>query len=462
MLLFGTALSVPLLARKSVTVDCDGGDLSSDAGLIPLALSDQRLGLTAALAAAIHDARDPRRIDHTLHDLIRQRVYMMAQGYFDANDANALRDDPLLKLALGRTPAQEPLAGQSTLSRLENAVTRADVEGLARVLLAQFVARCGPAPQEVTLDLDPYADECHGSQQLSLFNGHYDTHCLLPLYLCGSIDGSRPYVIGALLRDGRSAAVKGARLLLKHVVRALRQRFPSLQILVRGDGAFGVPQMIRACRRLQVNFLFGKPQNAQLHAKSERQQLQAAVAYSVKKRSERILGEFEYRAQSWKQAERVIVKAEVTLGKTPKLNPRFVVTDLREEDGWTPQAVYGRYCERGDAPENRIKEFKNDLGADRLSCHAARANQFRLLLHVAAYMLIQTLQDGLTTTGLAGAQAGTIRVALLKVAARVIERCRGVRVQLPTSFPLQRVWRRLVAWLQCAPLRPPDIPWAVG
>lgn len=459
MVQFDTPCPVPLLAAKPVTVDFAGGDLSSDAGLIPLAMADRRLGLTEALAAAIADPRDPRRIDHTLLDLLRLRIFMIAQGYADANDANALRHDPLLKLVLGRTPTAAPLAGQSTLSRLENRVTRADLERLGRVLLDQFLARCGPAPQQIVLDLDPYADPCHGSQQLSLFSGHYDTYCFLPLYLCGSIDGSRPYVIGALLRHGRSSPVKGARFLLKQVVRALRQRFPHVKILVRGDGGFGVPKMIRACRRLKVNFLFGKPQNPRLHAKSEREQLQAAAAYTATKRSYRILGEFPYRAKSWKQAERVIVKAEVTCGK---LNPRFVVTDLEAEDGWTPQAVYGCYCERGDAPENRIKEFKVDLGADRLSCHVAVANQFRLLLHVAAYLLIQTLQDGLAPTAWAGAQAGTIRVALLKVAARVIERCRGVRVQLPTSYPLQREWRRLVAWLQCAPERPPEIPWAVA
>jgi hypothetical protein len=266
-------------------------------------------------------------------------------------------------------------------------------------------------------------------------------------------------VIGALLRDGRAAPVKGARFLLKHVVRALRTRYPQVKILVRGDGAFGVPKMLRACRRLKVNFLFGKPQNRRLHALSEREQIRAAVGYSVTKQSYRVFGEFEYRAKSWKQAERTIVKAEVTQGK---LNPRFVVTDLAAADGWTPQAVYGLYCERGDAPENRIKEFKRDLGADRLSCHAARANQLRLLLHVAAFMLIQTLQDGLAETGLAGAQAGTIRGSLLKVAARVIERCRVVRVHLPTSFPLQKVWRRLVAWLQCAPVRPPERALGVG
>jgi Transposase DDE domain group 1 len=459
MPLFDIPSPVPLPGSKPVTVDFAGGDLSSDAGLIPLALADRRLGLTEALAAAIADPRDPSRVDHSLGDLLRQRIYMIAQGYPDANDAHSLRHDPLLKLVLGRTPADAPLAGQSTLSRLENGATSTDLARAGRVLLDQFVARCGSTPQQIVLDFDPYADPCHGAQQLSLFNGHYDTHCLLPLYLCGRIDGSRPYVIGALLRHGRSSPVKGARFLLKQVVRAVRQRYPQVDILVRGDGGFGVPKMIRACRRLKVHFLFGKPQNRRLHALSVREQMRAAVAYSVTKRSCRIFGEFSYQAQSWKQAERTIVKAEVTKGK---LNPRFVVTDLLAKDGWTPQAVYGCYCERGDTPENRIKEFTVDLAADRLSCHEARANQFRLILHVAAYMLIQALQDALASTAWAGAQAGTVRVALLKVAARVIERCRVVRVQLPTSFPLRQVWKRLVAGLQCAPVGPPKIPWATA
>jgi hypothetical protein len=453
MTLFDTPIPVPLPAPKPVTVDFTGGDLSSDAGLIPLSLADQRLRLTAQLAAAIADPRDPRRVDHSLHDLLRQRIYMIAQGYADANDANTLRHDPLLKLVVGRTADDAPLAGQSTLSRLENSVTRADLERLGRVLLDQFLARCGPAPQQIVLDFDPFADECHGGQQLSLFNGHYDAYCYLPLYLCGRIDGGRPYVIGALLRHGRSSPVKGARFLLKQVVRALRRRSPKVKILVRGDGGFGVPKMIRICRHLKVNFLFGKPRNNRLQTLSAPYQWLAAFGYCQTKQSYRVYGEFCYAARGWKRKERTIVKAEVTLGK---LNPRFVVTDLTAEDGWTPQTVYGCYCERGDASENRIKEFKVDLGADRLSCHEYRANQFRLLLHVAAYMLIQALQDGLAPTGLAGAQAGTIRTTLLKVAARVIERCRVVRVQLPTSYPQQGVWRWLMAWLQSAPERPPE------
>jgi hypothetical protein len=439
-------------SRKSVALDFAGGDLSSDAGLLPLALADQRLRLTQQLAEAIDDPRDPRRIDHSMHDLVRERVSLIAQGYADANDANTLRHDPLLKMAVGRTPGETPLAGQSTLSRWENGVTRADRERVAKVLLEQFLARCGPDPHWIVLDLDPFADECHGGQQLSMFNGHYDAHCYLPLYLCGQIDGSRPYVIGALLRDGRASPVKGARFLLKQVVRAVWERYPRVKILVRGDGGFGVPKMIRTCRHLGVQFLFGKPQNRRLHALSEPVQIWAAIRHSQTKQSPREYGEFQYAARSWKQEERVIVKAEVTLGK---LNPRFVVTDLAAGEGWTPEAVYQLYCQRGDAPENRIKEFKVDLSADRLSCNAFGANQFRLLLHAAAYMLIQTLQDGLAGSPWGGAQAGTIRVSLLKVAARVIERHRVVRVHLPTSYPWQSVWRRLLAFLQPAGGKPP-------
>jgi hypothetical protein len=452
MIRSSSPLKVPLLARQRVTVDFVGGDLSSDAGLIPLALADQQRQLTQRLAAAVADPRDPNRIEHSLPDLFRERIYLIAQGYEDALDANALRHDPLLKLALGRHPDAAPLASQSTLSRFENAVTLPDLERLGRVLLEQFLDRCGPAPQQIILDLDPFVDECHGAQQLVLFNGHYDCHCYLPLYLCGTVDSGRPFVIGALLRPGRAAPTRGVKWLLHHVVPALRARYPDVVIIVRGDGGFGVPKVINTCRHLQVRFCLGKPQNAVLHRLSERVQMRAAVAYSVTKRSERLYDEFAYAAGSWKQAERTIVKAEVTQGK---LKPRFVVTDLQEPDGFTPAAVYQFYCGRGEAPENRIKEFKVDLAADRLSCQQFLANQFRLVLHVAAYMLIQTLQEGLGGTELAAAQAGTLRVKLLKVAARVLVRCRGVRVQLPTSYPWQRLWRGLVAWLQGPAVSPP-------
>jgi hypothetical protein len=287
---------------------------------------------------------------------------------------------------------------------------------------------------------------------LVLFNGHYDCHCYLPLYLCGTIDGGRPFVIGALLRGGRAAPTRGVKAVLHHLVPAIRARYPTVTLIVRGDGAFGVPKVIRTCRHLQVHFCLGKPQNAALNRLSERLQLRAAVEYTVTKRSKRHYGEFDYAAESWERAERTIAKVEVTQGK---LNPRFVVTDLAETDGFPPAQVYEFYCQRGDAPENRSKEFKVDLAADRLSCQQFWANQFRLILHVAAYMLIQTLQEGLAGTALAAAQAGTLRVTLLKVAARVLVRCRGVRVQLPSCYPWQALWRRLVRSLRAAASGPP-------
>ncbi len=392
---------VPLLLHKPVAVDFAGGDLSSDAGLIPLALADQAMQLTRHLADAVADPRDPHRIEHSLPDLFRERIYLIAQGYEDAIDANALRHDPLLKLAVGRDPDAAPLASQSTLSRFENAIT---------------------------------------------------PHCYLPLYLCGTIDGGRPFVIGALLRGGRAAPTRGVKALLHHVVPAIRARYPDVTIIVRGDGGFGVPKVINTCRHLKVHFCLGKPQNAALNRLSEPLQLRAAVEYTVTHRAERHYGEFEYAAESWPRAERTIAKVEVTQGK---LNPRFVVTDLAAADGFTPATVYAFYCQRGDAPENRIKEFKVDLAADRLSCQDFRANQFRLILHVAAYMLIQTMQEALAGTALAAAQAGTLRVTLLKVAARVLVRCRVVRVQLPTCYPWQALWRRLMRSLQAAATGPP-------
>src|SRR5712692_1647162 len=281
------AIKVPLLPHKPVAVDFGGGDLSSDAGLIPVALADAQVQLTRRLAEAVADPRDPQRIAHSMHDLFRERIYLIAQGYEDANDANSMRHDPLLKLAVGRAPEEPALASQSTLSRWENAVTLKDLLRMAEVLVDQFVARCGPAPQRIILDLDPFADECHGHQQLSLFNGHYDSYCYLPLYLCGSVDGGPAYVIGALLRDGLAAAPEGAGFMLRRVVRAIRACYPAVEIIVRGDGGFGVPEMLNFCHDQQLLFCFGKPQNARLHALSEPYQIWAAIRYSQTKQAHR-------------------------------------------------------------------------------------------------------------------------------------------------------------------------------
>jgi len=454
-------LAVPSLGRKGLTVDFSGGDLSSDAGFIPLALADQQLGLTAALAAAITDCRDPDKVQHDLHSLLRERVYLIGAGYADAHAAQTLRHDPLLKAALGRAPDGPPLAGQSTLSRFENSITDADLVALGTVLLEVFLQRCGPRPRQLVLDLDPFVDPAHGAQQGVLFNGYYDTYCYLPLYLCGAVDGGRQYVLGALLRSGLAPATEGARWLLRRIVRAVRARFPDVQIIVRGDSAFGVRKMLATCRYLRVDYCFGVAQNAALHRLSAPTQVQSALATTLRRRyrgsaapAPRAFAHVTYRARTWAETERVIVKAEVTQGK---LNPRYVVTSLRASAGWTPRRVYDFYAGRGSA-ENRIKEFKVDLRADRLSCELRRANQFRLLLHVAAYHLFQQLQDALAQiapeTAWAQAQVSTIRTHLLKVAARLGVRCRTVRVQLPTCFPEQKLWEKLLTALQRPHPRP--------
>ncbi len=445
---------IPSLGRKGLSVAFDGGDLSSDAGLIPLSLADQKLGLTELLSQAIEDLRDPDKLDHDVLTLLRERIYLISLGYTDANDAQQMRHDPLLKATVRKNPSDEPLAGQSTLSRFENSITSADLVRLGQALLDVFVARCGPAPRRIVLDFDPFVDPCHGTQQGVLFNAHYDTHCYLPLYLCGSIDGGREYVVGALLRGGTAPPTKGARFLLKHVVRALRTHFPDVEILVRGDSGFGVRKMLSTCRHLRLKYCFGLAQNAALHRKSAATQVQSGIAYSLRRRyqgagvpSPVAYGSFTHQAGGWKDPERIIVKCEVTRGE---LNPRFVVTNLTLKDGWTPRGVYRFYCQRGN-PENRIKEFKVDLKADRLSCEFRRANQFRLILHTAAYCLYQTLQDALAAVASGSewsrAQVGTIREKLGKVAARVLQRCRGLRVQLPTSYPWHNVWFKMLRFL---------------
>jgi hypothetical protein len=445
-------LALPLVARKEVRVDWDGGELSSDGGWLLLALADARLGVTRRMAAAIKDPRAQDQVDHPLEDLLQQRIYQIAQGYEDANDAQTLRHDPLLKIAVGRPPSAAPLAGQSTLCRLENWITTTDLEQLEALFQDLFVERCGPQPQRIVLDLDPYDAPAHGEQQGVLFNGYYDGHCYLPLVICGTVDAGPQRLIGVVLRDGKAPATEEAVGFLQDLVTAIREHYPAVEILVRGDSAYGVPVMIEACRTLGVRFCFGKAKNAVLlrlaepvaeRGKRAEGLREARPVGTRRRRPCRVFGDVTYQAQAWKQAERVVVKWECTYGAA---NPRFVVTDLGGEPGWSAHQVYGFYCARGDR-ENRIKEFKLDLAGGRLSCQTFLANQFRLLLHGAAYVLYQALQEAVREIApqdeLARAQAGTLRSRFMKVAARVRERSRVIRIHLCSSFPRRALWHRL-------------------
>jgi hypothetical protein len=446
-------LTLPLPGRKPIVADWDGGELSADGGVLLLALADQSSNLAARLAAVVEDARCPDRIKHSLLALFQQRIYQITLGYEDGNDAQTLRHDPLLKTALGKTPSAAPLAGQSTLSRFENAVTAEDLRRLEAVLQDLFVEQCGPAPREIVIDLDPYDDPCHGQQQGVLFNGYYDCHCYLPLLICGTVDGGQQRLIGVVLRGGKAAATEEAMGFLEDLLPKLRKRCPEATIIVRADAGYGVREMIAGCRNEGVRFCFGKASNQVLLRKAQEVRARVDRAETLRQEKKtrpqacRAFANLEYQADGWARAERVVAKAEVTFGKP---NPRFVVTDLSPDAGWTPHRVYQFYCERGDR-ENRIKEFKLDMAGDRLSCSTFLANQFRLILHAAAFLLVQTLQSSLRAVAplheLVRAQAVTIRGKLLKVAARVRETTRAVRVHLCTSYPWQRVWMALAARL---------------
>ncbi len=449
-------LALPLACRKPVLVDWEGGELSSDGGLLLLALADQSTQLAARLAAGVADPRCPQMVRHHLCSLFQQRIYQIATGYEDCNDAQTLRHDPLLKTALGKTPRSGPLAGQSTLCRFENAVTAEDLDRLEGVLQEVFLEGCGTSPKQIVIDLDPYDDPCHGEQQGVLFNGYYDGHCYLPMLICGTVDGGQQRLIGVVLRGGKAAPTEEAMGFLEDLLPKIRERFPEATVIVRGDAGYGVEEMITGCRREEVDFCFGKASNAVLgrQAQELRQRVERAEVLrqekGTRKRSCRAFAALDYQAGSWPRDERVVAKAEVTFGKP---NPRFVVTSLRSESGWSARQVYQFYCQRGDR-ENRIKEFKLDMAGDRLSCSTFLANQFRLILHAAAFILVQSIQSALEQVApldeIARAQAVTVRVKLFKVAARVRETSRAVRVHLCTGYPMQRLWMVLLRTLQGA------------
>jgi hypothetical protein len=396
---------------------------------------DERVGLTERLAACISDERDPGKVQHTVLELLRQRIYQIACGYEDCNDANWMRRDPALKLALGRTLKQDDLASQPTLSRLENAVGWRECWLISTALLEAYIDRHhGVPPKRIVIDADATDDETHGNQQLSFFHGYYDHHCYLPLLIFAQTEGTgEQELIGAVLRAGNVHAGHRAMMILERVVNRLRSAFPDCRLELRADSGFALPEVYQGCERLEVPYTVSLPKNQVLLRTAEPWMIDAQAIYAEVGEKVQLFGEFAYAAQSWNTPRRVIVKAEVM---SQGDNPRFLVTNLASGD---PEDIYRCYCQRGD-PENRIKELKGDLKADRLSCHRFWANQFRLLLHAAAYVLMQQMRSMLQHTEFARAQVGTLRLRLLKVGARITESVRRVLVQLPSAYGWASVW----------------------
>jgi len=426
-----TPLPFASLKRRRLEADFSGGDLTTDAGALLLRQADRRLGLLDALDRAIPDPRNPELITHPQRALLAQRVYGIALGYEDLNDHTTLRQDPLWQVLGEYDPAAEqPLASAPTLCRLENRAHRRSLFRMAEVLVEQFIASFGDrAPECLVLDFDATDDPVHGHQEGRFFHGYYDAYCFLPLYVfCGD------QLLVAYLRPADGDAARHSRAILKLLVRRLRQAWPDVRLIVRGDSGFCRWRLMRWCDHNGIGYVLGLARNSRLEELAGPWTNAAATCWARTGQPQRLFGELAYAAGSWDRPRRVIVKAE----HGPQgPNPRFVVSNLPGN----PRGLYEvLYCGRGEM-ENRIKEQQLMLFADRTSCHRFGANQFRLLLSAAAYVLVEAVRRlGLAGTELARAQVSTLRLRLFKVAALVQVSVRRVYLRLASGFPLQELF----------------------
>lgn len=447
--LFSEIFSKPVVAQ----FDQENG--SSDGGAILLKAADRRLGLIEGLAACLADQRQQSKIDHEIVELLSQRVYGIACGYCDANDSARLTDDPIHKMLLGRDPIEgAALASQPTLSRFENSADRRVLFQMGEVLVDTVIdrhkKRLRGKVRRITLDLDPTADPTHGAQQLSFFNGHYDTACYLPLLAFVTFNNEpEQYLLTALLRPGNAPDKLGAVALLKRLITKLLDTFPAARILVRLDGGFARPEVLTFfCSDCCVDYVIGLPKNSVLKRRATKAMRKARKLSRRSGRTEHVYADTRYAAKTWAEPRRVVIKAEVVRNapREPKDNPRFLVTNLTQ----SAQRVYENvYCCRGEI-ENRIKEL-HDLGIGRTSCSDFWANQFRVLLTAAAYVLMQEIRLKAARTSCARAQVQTLRERLIKIGAHVVVSARRVVLHLPSSFPYLNDWTQLARALGASP-----------
>jgi hypothetical protein len=416
---------------------------------------DERLGLTRRLASCVVDARQPGKIEHSIGDLVRQRLYAIACGYPDGNDAARLAEDPIQKLLIGRDPISgAALASQPTLSRFENAVRRSELyrmgEALAECVIERHRQRLGRGVRHITIDLDPTDDPTHGAQQLTFFNAHYDTWCYLPVagFLTFNHEPEQ-YLFAYVLRPGNASATRGAIGILSRLLERVRDAFPRARVLVRLDGGFAAPQIFEFLEAQGCDYVVAMAKNVRLARRATRLMVKARRQSRRTGRTAHVYGEAQYAARRWKCKRRVIIKAEVVRheGRPPKNNPRFVVTNLT---GW-PRKLYERvYCGRG-AVENRIKELHHGLEIDRTSCSSFLANQLRVLLTAAAYVLMQELRLIARRGDCARAQVSTLRERLLKLGVWVERSVRRVVLHLPLTFAYRTDWLRIARSVGAVP-----------
>jgi hypothetical protein len=446
----------PDLFSQPLRAQFDERHGSSDGGAILLKACDAALGLTRRLAECLVDRRQAGKVEHTVRELLRQRLFGIACGYADANDAARLSDDPIQKLLLERDALSGAmLASQPTLSRFENAARRADLyrmgEALAESVIERHRRRLGRRRcKHISIDLDPTDDPTHGGQQLTFFNGHYDTWCYLPV--AGFVTFNHEpeqYLFTYVLRPGNAPATRGAIGILRRLLERLRAAFPRARILVRLDGGFAASEIFDFLEARGCDYVVAMAKNKRLAPRAARLMGTARRLSRRSGQTAHVYGQTHYAARRWKIKRRVIIKAEVVRleGREPKMNPRFVVTNLKG----SPRRLYERvYCARAEI-ENRIKELHHGLEIDRTSCSRFLANQFRVLLTAAAYVLMQELRRRAAGTSLARAQVSTLRERLLKLGARIERSVRRLVVHLPHSCPYQCEWRRIAVALGAVP-----------
>lgn len=433
---------------REVTARFDGGAMTSDAGGLLLRATAARMNLFPRLAACFLDGRDPDRIEHSVEQMVAQRVYGLALGYEDLNDHEQLRHDPLLRVMAGEV--EQALAGKSTLNRMELGHGSVDrykkitfwKPALEELLVDLFLEAHDNAPVEIVLDVDTTDLPLHGDQEDKFFHGYYDHYCYLPLYVfCGE------HILCSRLRPANIDAAAGSRKELQRIIQQIRTRWPEVRIIVRGDSGFCRDELMTWFEQNKVDYVLGLARNPRLRAIIEKEMTAAREQAQQSGKAERVFQEFEYETVSgtWSRVRRIVAKAEYLDNKE---NPRFVVTSLPAQS-WSAQELYEKlYCARGDM-ENRIKE-QLSLFAHRVSASTMRANQLRLFLSSLAYALLCGLRRlGLCATDLAEAQAATIRTRLLKIGARVRVSVRKVWISMATSYPwpglFEQVWRQLRA-----------------
>jgi hypothetical protein len=439
--------------KREIVARFDGGTISSDGGALLLRQTDKRLNLLPRLAECFLDGRDQEQVEHSILEMLSQRIYGLALGYEDINDHEQLRSDPVFGILAGRHELAEPLAGKSTLNRMELGSGTQDrykkitywKESIDELLVNLFIESHCEAPKQIILDVDTTDLPLHGKQEGRFFHGYYDSYCYLPLYIfCGE------QVLCARLREANHDAAFGSLLEIQRIVVQIRAAWPEVKIILRGDSGFCRNELMSWCEINRVDFVFGMARNQRLRKIIGARMYEATQRWRETGKPARVFSEFEYQTKKtkkggWDHARRVAAKAEHIDGKE---NPRFVVTSLPSAD-WPAQVLYEElYCARGDM-ENRIKE-QLSLFADRVSSETIRANQMRLYLSATAYVLVSGLRRlGLKATELAQAQVSTIRTKLLKIGAQIRVTVRKVWVSMASSYPCQDLYQRVWTNLRC-------------